>query len=98
VFGGRLIVRPAFRYYRQSAADFYDTEFTGNPQFASSDYRLSEEETTSVGVQVRIWAIKDRLAADLGYERYITRGLDGKTPQESYPDAHSFSAGLHLQF
>jgi hypothetical protein len=98
LFGGRLIVRPAFRYYRQSAADFYDTEFTGNPQFASSDYRLSEEETTSVGVQVRIWAIKDRLAADLGYERYITRGLDGKTPQESYPDAHSFSAGLHLQF
>jgi hypothetical protein len=45
-----------------------------------------------------LWAIKDRLSADLGYERYVTRGTDGKTPQESYPDAHSFSAGLHLQF
>jgi len=98
LFGERLIIRPAFRYYRQSAADFYDTEFTGNPQFHSADYRLSEEETFSVGVQVRCWAVKDRLSVDVGYERYVTRGTDGKTPQESYPDAHSFTAGLHLQF
>jgi hypothetical protein len=98
LFGERLIVRPAFRYYQQSAANFYDTEFTGNPRFFSSDYRLSAEETFSFGAQVRWWAIKDRLAADLGYERYVTRGTDGKTPQETYPDAHSFTAGLHLQF
>ena len=98
LFGGRLMIRPAFRYYRQSAADFYNTEFTGNPRYYSSDYRLSEEETFSFGAQVRWWAIKDRLSADLGYERYVTRGRDGKTPQETYPDAHSFSAGLHLQF
>jgi hypothetical protein len=98
LIGERLIVRPAFRYYQQSAADFYDTEFTGNPQFHSADYRLSAEETFSVGVQVRCWAIKDRLSVDLGYERYVTRGTDGKTPQETYPDAHSFTAGLHLQF
>jgi hypothetical protein len=98
LFGERLIIRPAFRYYQQSAANFYDTEFTGNPRYFSSDYRLSAEETFSAGVQVRWWAIKDRFAADLGYEHYTTRGTDGKTPQESYPDAHSFTAGLHLQF
>jgi hypothetical protein len=98
LFGGRLIVRPSFRYYTQSAADFYDTEFTGNRQFYSSDYRLSEEETISLGMQVRWWAIKDRLAVDAGYERYETRGKDGRTPQETYPDAHSVTVGLHLQF
>ena len=98
LFGDRLIIRPAFRYYWQSAADFYDTEFKGNPNYYSADYRLSEEETTSLGVQVRWWAVKERLAVDLGYDRYVTRGKDGKTPQETYPDAHSFTAGFHLQF
>jgi hypothetical protein len=72
--------------------------FSLNPQFHLADYRHSAEKTFSVGVQVRWWAIKDRLSADLGYERYVTRGADGKTPQETYPDAHSFTAGLHLQF
>lgn len=98
LFGDRLIISPSFRYYRQSAADFYATEFKGSPQYYSADYRLSEEETTSLGVQMRWWAVKDRLAVDLGYERYETRGKDGKTPQETYPDAHSFTVGLHLQF
>ena len=98
LFGDRLVVRPAFRYYRQSAADFYDTEFTGNPRYYSSDYRLSEEETFSISGQIRWFAIKDRLAVDVGYERYLTQGLDGKTSQSAYPDANSFTVGFHLTY
>lgn len=97
-FDGRLVFRPGFRYYWQSAADFYDTEFFGNPRYFSADYRLSEEETFSLNVQLRWYAVKDRFAVDLGYERYATQGLDGKTPQSAYPDANSFTVGLHYQY
>ncbi|MDB6152573.1 MAG: hypothetical protein JWL90_1026 [Chthoniobacteraceae bacterium] len=97
-FGGRLTLRPSFRYYRQSKADFYDTEFTGNPDYYSSDYRVSAEETFNLGVQARLYIVKEKLAVDAGYERYITRGLDDRTSQSAYPDAHSFTVGLHFQF
>ena len=96
LFGDRLVVRPAFRYYRQTAADFYATEFTGHPLYFSSDYRLSAEETFSAGLQMRWFAVKDRLFVDAGYERYITRGLDGVTSQSAYPSANSFTVGLHV--
>jgi hypothetical protein len=100
LFNDRLIIRPSVRYYTQTAADFYQVEFFGEvaPRDHSADYRLSAEETVSFGVQARWWALKDRLAVDVGYDRYQTRGTDGKTRQETYPDAHSFTAGLHLQF
>lgn len=97
-FGERLIISPSFRYYRQSAADFYDTEFTGNPQYYSADYRVSAEETFNTGVQVRWFPFNDHLAVDVGYEHYSTRGLDHKTSQSAYPDADSLSVGLHIQF
>jgi hypothetical protein len=97
-FKDSLTIGPTFRYYRQSAADFYSTQFSGNPKYYSSDYRLSAEETYSAGVQVRWFPIKDRFAVDLGYERYTTRGLDHVTSQSAYPDANSFTVGLHYQF
>lgn len=97
-FNKRLVVRPSFRYYRQTAADYYATEFTGNPQYYSSDYRVSAEETFNLGLQLRWWMIPDRFALDLGYERYISRGLDGKTSQSAYPDANSFTVGVHVTF
>jgi hypothetical protein len=94
----QLVLRPSFRYYSQTAADYYDTSFSGNPDYFSSDYRVSAEQTFNLGVQLRWNIIKDRLAVDVGYERYISRGTDGKTAQSAYPDAHSVTAGLHLQF
>ena len=47
--GSLLVISPSVRYYRQSAASFYDTEFAGDPatdpgrvpHYYSSDYRLS---------------------------------------------------------
>lgn len=97
-FNKRLVVRPSFRYYRQTAADFYATEFTGNPQYYSSDYRVSAEETFNLGLQIRWWMVQDKFALDLGYERYISRGLDGVTSQSAYPDANSVTIGVHASF
>jgi hypothetical protein len=98
LFDKRVVIRPSFRYYRQTEADYYDTEFSGNPDYYSSDYRVSAEETFNLGLQMRFHLIPDRLALDLGYERYLTRGTDGRTSQSAYPDAHSFTAGIHFQF
>ena len=61
-----LYVKPMFRYYKQSAADFYTpyltgmtvTQTTGNPvitgipQYASSDFRLSRFTATTIGGRV----------------------------------------------
>lgn len=94
----RLVIRPSFRYYRQSAADYYDIAFTGDPEFYSADYRVSAEETVNLGLQVRWFAVPDKLSVDLGYERYLTRGTDGRTSQSAYPDANSVTAGIHFQF
>lgn len=97
-FKDSLTIGPTFRYYRQSAADFYATQFSGSPKNYSSDYRLSAEETYSVGVQMRWFPVKDKFAVDLGYERYTTRGLDHVTAQSAYPDANAVTVGLHVQF
>jgi hypothetical protein len=98
LFNKAVVLRPSFRFYDQSAADYYDTSFSGDPNYYSSDYRVSAEQTFNLGMQVRWNIIPDKLALDLGYERYITRGTDGKTSQSAYPDAHSITAGVHLQF
>lgn len=95
---GRLIVSPGVRYYRQSAANFYDTEFSGLPRYYSADYRLAAEETLSAGIQARWYAVRDRIAFDVGWEHYVTRGLDGKTPQGMFPSATTVSAGVHFDF
>ncbi|MEO7932708.1 MAG: DUF3570 domain-containing protein [Chthoniobacterales bacterium] len=100
-FDGRVTIGPSFRYYRQTAASFYDTQFKGNPKYYSSDYRLSAEQTFTYGLQVRAYpikALKDRLALDLGYERYLIEGLDHKTSQSAYPDANSITVGMHWGF
>lgn len=98
LFDKRVVIRPSFRFYDQSAADFYATQFTGAPRYASADYRLSAEQTFDIGLQIRWNIIKDKLALDIGYDRYISRGTDGKTSQSAYPDAHSVTAGIHVQF
>ena len=98
LFTTRVVLRPSARFYDQSAADFYATEFHGAPEFASADYRLSAEQTLNLGMQVRLNLIPDKVALDLGYERYDTWGTDGKTSQSAYPDANSFTVGFHVQF
>jgi len=103
--GDRLVVAPLFRYYRQTAASFYDTQFTGDPVVAaalvptyySSDYRLSESHTFTYGVQVTVKAL-DWLSFDAAYYRYEMHGLDGKTADANYPTADVVSFGGRVWF
>ena len=98
LFNKRLVVRPSFRFYDQSAVDYYATEFSGDPEFYSSDYRLAAEQTFTYGLQLRWNVVPDKFAVDLGYERYITRGTDGFTDQAAFPDAHSVTLGFKWAF
>jgi hypothetical protein len=97
--GERVIVRPGIRYYAQTAADFYYYRLDGTaivpragaprPEgpFYSSDYRLSEMRTTTLGLKV-VWRITDTLQIDGAYERYEMRGTDDVTPRSAYPRAN----------
>jgi hypothetical protein len=99
--GTHLIVEPFFRFYEQSAADFYQVTFSGPftidpngpPGFHSSDYRLSELYTLDSGLQATV-VITDFLHVIAGYHRYEMHGLDGKTSTAMYPKASVFTAGL----
>ena len=103
--GSFLVISPSFRYYWQSAASFYSTIFSGDPAtdpanvpaFYSSDYRLSNLQTFTYGIQATIKA-REWLGFDLGYQRYIMRGLDGVTSQTAYPSANVFTIGATIRF
>ena len=107
--GERLIVRPAVRYYRQGAADFYRLSLdgtaivpgpvtTGRAPFFSADYRLSEMDTATVGVKA-IWTVRpERLTIDAAVERYTMRGRDGKTPADAYADANVLTVGANFSW
>tara|TARA_B110000037_G_scaffold220083_1_gene286817 strand:+ start:630 stop:1793 length:1164 start_codon:yes stop_codon:yes gene_type:complete len=106
--GERFIVRPNFRYYRQSEADFYQADLTGlgfNAQFRptgeapyyASDYRLSEMQTIGYGLKV-IYKMTESIKFDVTYERYEMKGLDGVTHHSAYPDASILTFGGTLWF
>lgn len=67
------------------------------PTYYSSDYRLSEFNTITLGVGAHI-QVCDHFTIDLAYKRYIMRGLDGVTDQAVYPDANVFTVGCGLWF
>lgn len=99
--GKHLVVSLLFRYYNQSAADFYYTivpEKNGKlPTFYSSDYRLSELETFATGVTIT-WRVIKHLSLDASYLRYQMVGLDGVTSQSAYPSANMVSFGARVWF
>ena len=105
--GRMFLVSPVFRYYRQTAADFYGTQFAGDPSnpfnptpvpaFYSADYRLSKMETFTFGVELSA-RVTDWLTLDLAYKRYVMRGLDGVTSQSAYPQANIVTVGARLWF
>jgi hypothetical protein len=100
--GNRATISPEFRYYRQTAADFYATEFAGSPfapafNYYSSDYRLSEMQTVSFGVNLEVKVV-ERFSVNLGYKRYIENGLDQATSSSAYPSANIITLGARLWF
>ncbi len=103
--GQSLVLSPSFRYYRQSAASFYAIQFPGDPtvdparapRYYSSDYRLSELETFTLGFEAS-FALREHWDFRLGYQRYWMHGLDHTTLQSTYPNANIFTVGLSYTF
>ena len=105
--GDKVILRPGFRFYDQSAANFYYYRLDGTPiipesgaprangPFYSSDYRLSQLQTYTVGLKA-IWNITDAWQVDAAYERYDMRGKDGVTPQSAYARANIITLGARF--
>jgi hypothetical protein len=62
VLGDDFYVEPQFRYYTQSAADFYHHSLVDGasiPRYASADYRLAEMKSTSYGLKLAMAIGKD---------------------------------------
>ncbi len=105
--GRMFLISPVFRYYRQTAADFYATQFAGDPSnpfdpnpvpaYYSADYRLSKMETFTYGLEASA-RVTDWLTLDLAYKRYEMRGLDGVTSPSAYPKANIVTVGARLWF
>ncbi len=95
--GPKLILVPGVRYYEQSAADFYATQFTGKPAAYSADYRLSKLGSVTYGMKL-IWKVSEKFWADIAYERYSQFGRDKETPGITYPEANSVTLGFKVWF
>ena len=107
--GRHVIVAPMFRYYRQTAASFYQPQFAGDasdpgafpgvviPQYYSADYRLSEFESFTYGLSATI-KIRKWLWLDAGYKRYEMLGLDGITAAGNFAKANIYTGGLRIWF
>jgi hypothetical protein len=96
--GSRLVLSPSFRYYYQTAADFYYPGLVSNPlpDYYSSDYRLSEMQTFAYGLRLT-WRMQKHVSLDAGYQRYVMKGLDRTSPS-AYPSANIFSVGARVWF
>ena len=109
--GKHVILTPMVRYDHQTAASFYATTLPGDPtlapadpfftvpvpSFYSSDYRLSEMSTCTVGVSTTL-VINSHFYLDAGYKRYETHGEDGITSASAYPKADIFTVGTRIWF
>lgn len=99
--GKHLVLEPMFRFYQQSAADFYAVTFEGpfttDPAGVhSSDYRLSNFYSLDYGLQATV-IINDHVHLVGGYHRYEMRGLDD-TDAGMYPKANIFTIGLSIKW
>ncbi len=96
--GKYLVFTPSFRFYYQTAADFYRTYLVAPyPQYYSADYRLSELNSYSLGANLTI-RVHKYASLDIGYQRYVMQGLDSVTSQSAYPSAHTVTFGGRAWF
>ena len=106
----RLEITPFFRYYQQSAADFFHNTLNevnvGTPQDYpdgtgpnySADYRLSSMATMSLGLKAR-FRITENISLSAAYEHYDMSGIGGnQAPAAAYPTANMWTFGAHFQF
>ncbi len=107
--GEKFILRPSFRFYDQSAADFYIYDLNpttiapiaGAPRpqgpFYSSDYRLSAMQTFTYGLKL-VYRVNDALEFDIAREQYDMRGKDHVTPQSAYANAGIITLGAKFSW
>lgn len=104
--GKYFIISPLFRFYTQTAADFYATHFSGDPDNQgvyplpknySSDYRLSSMNSYTYGISISA-RVQEHLSLEFSYKRYEMYGTDGVTGSQQYPKANTFSGGFTLWF
>lgn len=106
----RLEITPFFRYYQQSAADFFHNTLNevnvGTPQDYpdgtgpnySADYRLSSMATMSLGLKAR-FRITENISLSAAYEHYDMSGIGGnQAPAAAYPTANMWTFGAHFEF
>lgn len=107
--GEQFVLKPEFRFYNQSRADFYhynlDTTSivpTGgapHPEgpFYSSDYRLSALRTYLFGLKA-VWTPSTRWQMDAAVEKYDMYGTDHVTAKSAYPRATVLTVGAKLSW
>lgn len=106
--GTHLTLRPAVRYYEQTAADFYRLSLDGttlplaslpnpNGPFYSADYRLSALRSVNYGLKAII-TITSAWSLDATVERYEMRGKDGITSPSAYPRATISTFGIKFSW
>jgi hypothetical protein len=104
--GKYVMVSPLFRFYTQTAASFYGTEFPGDPtnptvfptpQYYSSDYRLSALNSFTYGISLSV-QVQKHLSLEVEYKRYEMYGTDGVTNPGQYPTANVFTGTLTIWF
>ena len=94
-------IEPHFRYYHQSAADFYVPQLNAAdnlPTFASADYRLAEFDAYTLGATYRWggkrkWRLTGELYSQNPAETTLTAGQAGLNANPGF-DAIMLSVGL----
>jgi Protein of unknown function (DUF3570) len=110
--GSHFQAIPFFRFYHQSAADFFVNSLnnvpittpSGNPDGSgpnySADYRLSAFNAISGGLKLS-YQINESFEISAAYERYVMAGSGGgsdTSPDASYPSANIWTVGLNAEF
>lgn len=103
-------ITPFFRYYQQSAADFFHNSLNevnittpqafpdGSGPNYSADYRLSSMATMSLGLKAR-YRFTENLAASVAFEHYKMNGVgDNQAPAAAYPTASMWTFGVNFTF
>jgi hypothetical protein len=104
--GKHVMLSPLFRYYTQTAADFYGTHFPGDPTdpvtyptpaYYSADYRLSALDSYTYGASLSV-RVHKHVSLEISYKRYEMFGNDGVTASGQYPTANVFGGTLTIWF
>jgi hypothetical protein len=104
--GKHVVFSPMFRYYTQTAANFYRTHFPGDPtnptvyptpEFYSADYRLSALNSYTYGASLSV-RVQKHVSLEVACKRYEMHGTDGVTADAQYPTANVFTGTLTIWF